>query len=66
MNYSANQSQCRLRLPFKDLGGKTWRLQDQLSSASYDRDGNELQAQGLFLDVPGWQAHVFSVQAAPK
>ena len=32
VNYAPNQSQCRLRLPFPDLGGKSWRLQDQISS----------------------------------
>jgi glycosidase len=62
VNYSANQGQCRLRLPFSDLAGKTWRLQDQLATASYDRDGNELQSQGLFLDLAPWQAHVFSIE----
>ena len=54
VNYAPNQSQCRVRLPFADLGGKSWQLQDQLSSASYEWDGNELQAQGLFVDLrPG-------------
>jgi len=27
----------------------------------YDREGSDLQARGLYLDVPPWQAHVFSV-----
>ena len=30
VNYADNQSQCYVRLPFADLGGKTWRLQDRL------------------------------------
>lgn len=28
-NQTANQSQCYVRLPFADLGGGVWRLQDQ-------------------------------------
>ena len=60
VNYAPNQSQCRVRLPFTDLAGSQWRLQDQLGSDSYDRDGNDLQSQGLFLDTPPWQADVFS------
>jgi len=28
VNYAPNQSQCHARLPFADLGGKKWRLQD--------------------------------------
>ena len=37
-----NQSQCRLRLPFLDLNGKPWLLQDQIVSTTvYERDGDE-------------------------
>jgi hypothetical protein len=62
VNYAPHQSQCRVRLPFTGLAGKHWRLEDQLSPANYDRDGNELQSQGLFLDVPGWHTHIFSLR----
>jgi hypothetical protein len=62
VNYAGNQSQCRLRLPFAELGNKTWLLEDQLSPAVYDRDGSELQSQGLYLDMAAWQACVFSVK----
>jgi glycosidase len=64
VNYAPNQSQCRLRLPLSDLGGNSWRLQDQISSSCYDRDGNELQSQGLFVDLQPWQACVFSMSRA--
>ena len=47
VNYAPNQSQCRLRLPFADLGGKSWLLQDQISPASYEWDGNELAIPGI-------------------
>jgi hypothetical protein len=62
VNFAPNQSQCYVRLPFPDLGGHSWRLQDQMSSAVYDRDGNDLQARGLYLDVEPWQASVFALQ----
>jgi glycosidase len=61
VNYAPNQSQCRVRLPFGVLAGSQWRLQDRLSSVAYDRDGDELQSQGLFLDMSPWQANVFSL-----
>lgn len=64
VNYAPNQSQCRLRLPFTDLSGKSWILQDQIGSARYDRDGNELQSQGLFVDQGPWQVSVFSLKSA--
>jgi len=61
VNYAPHQSQCFVRLPFVELGGRTWRLIDLLGSARYERDGNDLLAQGLYLDVPGWTAHVFEM-----
>jgi hypothetical protein len=61
VNYAPNQSQCYVRLPFTDLGNRQWRLQDRLGEATYDREGNDLQARGLYLDVPPWQALVFAL-----
>ena len=60
VNYAPNQSQGYLRLPFGELAGNSWRFQDLLSDAVYDRDGDDLAARGLFLDVAPWQAAVFS------
>lgn len=62
VNYAPNQSQCYVRLPFADLGNAQWRLKDLMGPASYDRDGNDLAARGLYLDVPPWSYHVFSLQ----
>jgi hypothetical protein len=61
VNYAPNQSQCYVRLPFPDLRNGQWRLQDVLGNATYDREGDDLHARGLYLDVPPWQAHVFSL-----
>jgi hypothetical protein len=61
VNYAPNQSQCYVRLPFKDLGGRQWQLRDQLGTAVYDRDGNDLQSRGLFLDMTPWQTAAFSL-----
>jgi hypothetical protein len=61
VNYAPNQSQCHVRLPFPDLADKKWRLQDQLSTASYEWNGDDLQGKGLFLDSAPWQASVFAL-----
>ncbi len=58
-NYAPHQSQCDVRLPFADLGGGRWRLQDLLGEAHHDRDGNDLQSRGLYLDLPPWGYHAF-------
>lgn len=61
VNYAPNQSQCHVRLPFTDMGGRKWRLQDRVSSAGYDWNGDDLQCRGLFLDMQPWQSCAFSL-----
>lgn len=62
VNYSAHQSQGYLRLPFTDLGNRGWGLRDLLGDAFYERDGNELQSKGLYLDLSPWHSHVFELK----
>ncbi len=65
VNFAGQQSQCYVRLSFKDLTGRTVRLKDQMGSASYERDGNDLLSRGLYLDVPAWNYHVFEMSMLP-
>jgi hypothetical protein len=62
VNFAANQSQCYVRLPFSDLGDRRWRLQDLIGDAIYDRDGTDLRAGGLYLDLSPWKASVFQLR----
>jgi len=61
VNYAPNQSQCYVRLPFGDLRNGQWRLQDLLSETKYDRDGNDLESRGLYVDAPAWRCHAFTM-----
>jgi hypothetical protein len=61
VNYAPNQSQCHVRLPFADLAGRKFRLKDQLSSGSFDWNGNDLHARGLYLDMQPWGVNVFAM-----
>jgi hypothetical protein len=61
VNYAPNHSQCHVRLPFADLAGKKWQLQDQLRPSSYDWKGDDLQGRGLYLDMAPWQSAVFTL-----
>lgn len=61
VNYSPNQSQCHVQLPFADLAGSRWQLQDQLSAAQYEWNGDDLNGRGLFLDLAPWQSCVFAM-----
>jgi hypothetical protein len=64
VNLAPRAAQCFVRLPFTDLGRRRWRLRDQLGSAVYDRDGDDLLARGLFLDEPPGKALVFTLEPA--
>jgi hypothetical protein len=63
VNYADHPSQTYVRLPFDGLSGRRWKLRDLLGDARYEREGDELQSRGLYLDVGPWQAHLFEVTA---
>ena len=63
VNYSAYASQCFIKMPFPDLTGKKLRLKDELGNFVYDRDGNDLLSRGLYLDIAGWNYHLFDMQS---
>jgi Alpha amylase, catalytic domain len=64
INYSDHKSQCYVSLPWNDLRGQVWSLQDKLGTAVYDRNGDDLISHGLYLDMPPWGYHVFTIQPA--
>lgn len=66
VNYAQHQSQCYLKLPFTDLIETQWQFQDLMSEACYDRNGNDLQTNGLYLDMPAWHYHVFEVKKSKR
>jgi glycosidase len=61
INYAGNQSQCYVRLPTPCAGGV--RFRDVMGDLAFDRDGHDLDARGLYLDMPPWGYHVFDVTA---
>ena len=62
VNYSPQAGQCYIPLPFPELAYKQWQLNDLMSEANYDRQGNDLLGTGLYLDIPAWSYHVFEIK----
>ena len=62
VNLSAGSAQGLIQIPWHDLAGRTWRLIDSFTGAVYERDGDELQSTGLFVDLPAWGFHLLKVQ----
>ena len=61
VNYAPSESQCYVRLPFPELKEQMFRLEDLMSTASYERWGNSLLSPGLYLDLPAWGYHIFDL-----
>jgi hypothetical protein len=61
VNYSSSPGQCYIKLPFPDLEPGSWLLYDLITGNSYERDGNDLQKHGLYLDEPAWKIYVFTL-----
>ncbi len=61
VNYSAHQSQCYVRLPWEEIRSRQVRFVDKMNGAEYVRDGDDLSLFGLYLDMPGWDSHIFDV-----
>ena len=54
VNFSGRSSQARVRLPWDELAGRSWRLTDVFTEKVYERDGDEMSDPGLYVDLPAW------------
>ena len=59
VNYAGSQSQCYVRLP--PQGASVVGFTDLMGALAFDRDGHDLDARGLYLDMPPWGHHVFEM-----
>jgi len=62
VNLSDYRSQARVQLPWKELTGRTWQLTDALNEEMFERDGDEMQSAGLYVDLPVWRFHFLHFQ----
>ena len=58
VNLSDAPAQGRVRLPWPGLAGRSWTLTDALSGAVFERDGDELAGEGMYVDLEGFASHV--------
>jgi hypothetical protein len=66
VNDAAVPAAARVRVPGDGVAGRAWRLDDLLSGASYERDGDEIAGEGLFVQLPPWGCHVLAWEPAPE
>lgn len=59
VNLSDRRAQGRVQVPWADAAGGNWRLIDALSGVTYERDRNEMQSPGLYVELGPWNYHLF-------
>lgn len=64
VNLSDSAVQARVKVPWEDMRGETWRLADTLSNVSYERDPQEILLSGLYVELPPWMFNIFQCHRA--
>ena len=62
VNLAPHRSQCYVPLSVPQLAARSWVMKDLLGSECYQRAGDDLQTQGLYLDLPPHGAQLFHFQ----
>ena len=57
VNLSGAPAQARVRLPWPDLAGRTWELSRPAGRAAFERAGDALLGEGLYVALHAWQVH---------
>jgi hypothetical protein len=63
VHFGPDTAQARVQLPWDELRGRAWRLDDLLSGDAYDRSGDEMRDAGLYVELGPWQCHLFRLSA---
>ena len=58
VNLSGQRSQGRVRVPWDDAAGRSWKLTEALTGEAYERDGGEMRDPGLYVDLDAWGIHL--------
>ena len=66
VNLSGASAQTLVRIPWDDVKGKSWQLADVFSGDVYERNGDEMEEQGLYVDLPGWGYHFVQFKPGRK
>jgi glycosidase len=63
VNLSPADAEGRVRLPWRDLPGRTWGLADRLSEDRFTCSGDELAREGLRVTLAGWGSRFLALEA---
>jgi hypothetical protein len=66
VNLSEYAVQARVQISWEDVRGGSWHLIDPLSAATYDTEGDEMLAPGLYVELGPWNCHSFQCRRDGK
>jgi hypothetical protein len=66
VNFSDRTVQGRVQAQWEGVQGAAWRLTDVLSGSSFDRDGDEIAASGLYIELEPWNYSFFTVSKSSR
>jgi hypothetical protein len=62
VNLSGEPAEGRIGLGWTDVRGRGWTLTDLLDDRAFERSGDELADQGLFVALPPWGHHLLEMR----
>jgi hypothetical protein len=63
VNLGRERASARVKVPWPELAGRTWRLQDAIDGTVFLRSGDEMAGPGLYVELEQGRWHLFSVGA---
>ncbi len=62
VNLSDEPAEARVHLPLDRLGRRSWELSDRLSAETFERSGDELAGEGLYVALEAWGFHFLAFE----
>jgi hypothetical protein len=62
VNLSDSSAQARVQVPGDGIRGTTWHLVNVLTGETWDRDGEEMGGEGLYVDLGPWVCNFLRLQ----
>ena len=66
VDFSDRTVQGRVQAQWEGVQGAAWRLADVLSDSSFDRDGDEIAASGLYIELEPWNYSFFIISRSSR
>jgi Alpha amylase, catalytic domain len=61
VNLADHAAQARVRVAWSELAGRTWQLHDELDDTAFERAGDELYDEGLYVAMRPWESYFFAL-----